>query len=230
MTTQTISDDLLGATVSRALEKKPEKPTKAEKRDVVQEAIQQDVSSETRLEDLLDRVEDAKLVLVQKRTLEAKISQIGIPKILSPTTEPLVFPENISETADLELGRLYGNYMAWIAYLRSEISMREVNILYAKTALNKTAKLLFKKWRAGASKSDAEQLVETDSTILALQDLITEFAIEMQVFDSRLKPFQEYAKALSREISRRAPENNRLAGKYAFPEDEQSPNGSPTNS
>jgi hypothetical protein len=193
-----------------------------EQRDIVAEVLgSENITLDTRLEELLEKVESTKAVLQQRKDIETRFNQLGVPDVTLPATKPPTFNPNMATLDDQVVGNDLGAYSAWIAYLKNYISMKEMDIIFSKQALHKTLQLLAKKYRAsGARASEADSLVAMDNTVLALQELIMEFEIEKKLAESRLGPFQDYAKALSREISRRAPETRGFPGipTYAGPE------------
>lgn len=183
-------------------------PEKKPKIDILAQVLGKDnLTVDTRLEDLLKNVESAKVLMEQRNKIEKTFNELGVPAVLLPTTKPPTFNPQLTSLADNELGDLFGTYTAWIAYLKNYVSIKEMDILYAKQAYNKTMQLLTRKYRGlGAKASEAGDLVNMDYTVLGLTDLVMEFEMERKLAESRLSPFQDYAKALSREITRRTPD------------------------
>lgn len=187
---------------------KPSQKAKETKVDIIAEVLgKEQLNLDTRLDDLLKNVESAKVLIDQRASIEKKFNDLGVPPVLIPTMKPPTFNPNLSEIGDAQLGDLFGKFTAWIAYLKNYVSIKEMDILYAKQAYAKTQQLLMRKYRAsGGTAKAAEELVAMDYAVLGLTDLVTEFEMERRLAESRLGPFQDYAKALSREITRRAPD------------------------
>ena len=184
---------------------------KQPKIDIVAEVLgKEQLTLDTRLDELLKNVESAKVLLDQRANIDKKFNDLGVPPVLIPTVKPPTFNPNLSTLGDHEVGDLFGKFTAWIAYLKNYVSIKEMDILYAKQAYAKTQQLLMRKYRAsGGTAKAAEELVAMDYAVLGLTDLVTEFEMERRLAESRLGPFQDYAKALSREITRRTPDMHR---------------------
>ena len=187
---------------------KPSQKAKETKVDIIAEVLgKEQLNLDTRLDDLLKHVESAKVLIDQRASIEKKFNDLGVPPVLIPTMKPPTFNPNLSEIGEAQLGDLFGKFTAWIAYLKNYVSIKEMDILYAKQAYAKTQQLLMRKYRAsGGTAKAAEELVAMDYAVLGLTDLVTEFEMERRLAESRLGPFQDYAKALSREITRRTPD------------------------
>lgn len=194
------------------------KKDKAPKVDILAQVLgKENLTLDTRLDDLLKNVESAKLLMEQRNTIERKFNELGVPAVLLPTSKPPTFNPQLSALSDDELGNLFGVYTAWVAYLKNYVSLKEMDILYANQAYTKTMQLLTRKYRgSGASASIAGDLVAMDYAVLGLTDLVMEFKMEKALAESRLSPFQDYAKALSREITRRTPDMHRSQGTQSF--------------
>lgn len=167
------------------------------------------------LSDIMSQIEPLDSEFQEIIDTEAKLEKLGVPPVHTPddSSEPPKYPSDLSGVGNTELGDTYGKFMAWSGYLRYLSNLKTADILLTKNRIHVISSML----RDSASKDNAlknsdqrKAYVESDGTILQLEMLLAKFEAEKSIVDARYYHFDNCAKALSREISRREPDRHSM--------------------
>lgn len=161
------------------------------------------------LNEFLEKVRNTDLVNTIKRESVEKLDQIGIPKARIPVFEEPRYPEDITSIDLRSLGKLYGEFMAWSAYCKYLLKLKEADVLLAKNMVSQARKWAAREHGVTLSSRKGKEVIDSDETVLQLEAAQTEFEVQKTTLEARLDWFDECSKALSREISRRHMEYDR---------------------
>lgn len=161
--------------------------------------------------EFLNKVRNPELINTIKKESAEKLDSLGIPKILAPDVEEPLYPGDVTMLDLKTLGTRYGEFMGWSAYCKYLFRLKEADVLLAKNMVSQARRWAMKELGISGSTKKEKELIETDDTVLQLEAVLTEFEVQKATLEARLDWFDECAKALSREITRRQMEMDRTS-------------------
>lgn len=159
--------------------------------------------------EFLEKVRNPELVNTIKSDSLAKLDKMGVPNAHIPESEEPRYPGDITALELKALGKLYGEFMGWAAYCKHLFQLKEADVLLAKNMVSQARRWAMRERGISGATKKEKDLIDTDETVLQLEAVQTEFEVQRTTLEARLDWFDECAKALSREITRRQMELER---------------------
>ena len=116
-----------------------------------------------------------------------------------------VFPNNIVEVPDTELGRLHSVFTALACYAESQTALSDSRLVYAESELEYIRSVLHLR-RSGEKVADAKARVNIDPQFLEAQRTYLYCHSLYKLTRSKLESFNRKCQCISREITRRSQE------------------------
>lgn len=131
---------------------------------------------------------------IQKPTLEISLNET--PK----------YPKDPTELSDIDLGRKYAEFVAWLSYCSYKLATAEAEVIYYTSVEDKAKKLLYSHYfesNPGAVEKVIKSLVERNIEMIFIEDCLAISKAKKKTIEGLYSHYDFCMKGLSREISRR---------------------------
>jgi hypothetical protein len=151
---------------------------------------------------ITEEVETIKMKDTAYRNIE--LAEIPVPK--NPGKDNFIpFPKDITEVLDKDLGRYLAVYQSFASWTRFCISRREIDLKHAKLLLDYVFSQRYTSYKGTATEKKVGVQGDTYYTKCSLE--VLEIEADIDELRACLNSYQDYATAMSREMSNRKREH-----------------------
>jgi hypothetical protein len=164
---------------------------------------------------MLDLLSDIPtLTQEQKDSIIPRLDITGLPPVQLPDNgEQLVFPADLVSLDASSVSRTYSEYMTWLGYLKAHIGFLDAKVSAVKFCINALTSQIEKN-NPSLKSAALKKLILGDDGVIALQGYLAELQYQQRVYEGQSEYYENCAKSLSRELSRRIAEKE---SKYSYP-------------
>jgi hypothetical protein len=142
---------------------------------------------------------------------------ISKPLVEIDNDDPPKYPKDPTSLSDTDLGKLYAEFVAWLAYCSYKLANAEAEVIYYTSVEDKSEKLLMEHYTSsiGFPEKQAKVAVERDAEMIFVTDCLTRAKAKKKSIEGIYAHYEHCSKGLSREISRRKGEETIFTGNIA---------------